>query len=101
MPYYVDRPSARRVEQWDGENIDLMREFIPGFFDYYEIDPETLVLRANGFEFQVGDWLINYGGSPTIITQEELAYGYQQVNKERPAFVVDADDVSNMSLRKS
>lgn len=100
MPYYVERPSARRVEQWNGENIDLMREFIPGFFDYYEINPETLTLTANGQEFQVGDWLINYGGSPTIITQEELAYGYQQVNKERPAFVVDADDVSNMSLRK-
>lgn len=100
MPYYVDRPVARRVEQWNGENIDLMRQFIPGFFDYYEIDPETLVLTAGGYEFQVGDWLINYGGSPTIVSVEELSLNYQEVNKERPAFVVDADDVGSASLRK-
>lgn len=99
MPYYLDRPTARRVEQWDGENIDLMQEFIPGFFDFYEIDPETSALAANGMEIEVGQWMINYGGSPTLITLQELADNYQQVNKERPAFVVDADDVGSLRFK--
>jgi hypothetical protein len=100
MPYFVERPTARRVEQWDGENIDVLRDLVPGYFDTYEVDPDTNALIVGDNTYEVGSLLWNFCGLPAVLNPEDLATYWQQVNKERPAFVIDSDDVGAASLRQ-
>lgn len=83
------------MEMWDGENIALMRETVPGFFDYYEIDPDTLALTASGMTIEVGTYVVNAGGSAGTITAEDIQQNWQQVNTDRPRYVIDAGDLES------
>lgn len=95
MPYYLPLPTATRIEQWDGENIAFMREVFGSFFDFYEIDPDTKALTANGVTFEVGTYMFNAGGSPGTVTAEDVEANWQLVNTERPRYLIDTDDLES------
>jgi hypothetical protein len=92
MPYAVNRTWATHYEIWDGNNLDDLKSLVPGYFDFYEIDPDTKAITAQGNTYAVGSIMMNAGGSPGIVLQEDFDANFQVVPVERPWLVYSYAD---------